>query len=95
MSASLIRSIFLIKLNPIHHFSEKKIYSRNSTVPNLYINKEIVVHRGNKLKSKYLSLWGVGFKFGEFTWNRKLAMYKRKQKKSKKKFYSWYIMQVG
>jgi len=29
----------------------------------------------------------VGFKFGEFTWNRKLALYKAKQlrKKAKKK----------
>jgi len=27
----------------------------------------------------------VGFKFGEFTWNRKIALYKAKQKKKKKK----------
>jgi ribosomal protein S19 len=27
----------------------------------------------------------IGFKFGEFTWNRKLALYKAKQLKKKKK----------
>ena len=27
----------------------------------------------------------IGFKFGEFTWNRKIALYKAKQKKKKKK----------
>jgi len=27
----------------------------------------------------------IGFKFGEFTWNRKIALYKAKQLKKKKK----------
>jgi len=29
----------------------------------------------------------IGFKFGEFTWNRKIALYKAKQLKKKKKNY--------
>ena len=27
----------------------------------------------------------IGFKFGQFTWNRKLALYKAKQLRKKKK----------
>jgi hypothetical protein len=31
----------------------------------------------------------VGFKFGEFTWKRKIALYKAKQKKKKKNNETW------
>ena len=85
LSPQVIRSVYLIKLNPMHHFSEKRIFSRGSKIPALYDGHELVIHRGNKYKVRYSNKWITGFKFGEFTWNRKIALYKAKQKKKKKK----------
>jgi len=85
LSPQVLRSVYLIKLNPMHHFSEKRIFSRGSKIPTLYNGHELVIHRGNKYKVRYSNKWIVGFKFGEFTWNRKIALYKAKQKKKKKK----------
>ena len=83
-STSVIRSLYLIKLNPIHFSSEKKVYSRSSNIPNLYKNIEVNIHYGKSFKIKIFNKWNIGFKFGEFTWNRKLALYKAKQLKKKK-----------
>lgn len=82
---NVLRSIYLISSNPIHHNSEKKVYSRGSCIPKIYEGTEIVIHKGKGYKSRYVNRWMVGFKFGEFTWNRKIALYKAKQKKKKKK----------
>lgn len=81
----ILRSLYLIKLNPIHNFSEKRLFTRSSKIPYLYCNKEVLIHRGNYFKQKRINMWNVGFNFGVFTWNRKLAIYKRKQKKKKTK----------
>ena len=85
LSPHILRSTYLIKMNPIHHSTEKKIFSRGSKIPYVYNNCEAVIHRGNKFKTYYINPWVIGFKFGEFTWNRKIALYKAKQKKKKKK----------
>lgn len=47
----------------------------------------MLVHTGRKTRAKYINSWMLGHKAGEFTWNRKPALYKAKQlrKKSKKK----------
>ena len=71
-------------MSNIHHTSEKKIFTRSSKIPKAYIGYEVIIHRGNKFKTKNINSWVVGFKFGEFTWNRKIALYKSKQKKKKK-----------
>jgi len=67
LSANVLRSVYLIKLNPIHHSSEKKVYSRGSCIPRAYNNCEIVVHRGRGFNTRYVNEWMLGFKFGEFT----------------------------
>jgi ribosomal protein S19 len=84
-SSHVLRSVYLIKVSSIHHTTEKKIFARGSRIPRAYINHEIVIHRGNKFTIRYVNPWLVGFKFGEFTWNRKIALYKAKAKKKKKK----------
>ena len=84
LSSHVFRSLYLIKLSPIHHTSEKKIFSRGSAIPHAYSRFEVVIHRGNRFRTKYVNAWMVGFKFGEFTWNRKIALYKAKQKKKEK-----------
>ena len=83
ISPQVLRSLYLIKLNPIHSFSERRIFARGSKIPRLFINKEILIYKGNSFKTKRVNQWNVGFNFGEFTWNRKLAIYKKKQQKKK------------
>lgn len=84
LSSNVIRSLYLIKLNPIHFSSEKKIFSRSSSIPAVYKNQEVLINKGKGFSAKYINTWSIGFKFGELTWNRKLALYKSKQKKKKK-----------
>ena len=54
-SPNVLRSIYLIQLNPIHHSSEKKIHARSSCIPKLYENFEVVVHRGKGYKCRYIN----------------------------------------
>lgn len=85
MGASTWRKIFLIKYNDLHHKKEKIIFDRSSTVPLMFSNSRIKIYSGSKLIERSFSRWMVGFKFGEFTWNRKVALYKAKQLRKKKK----------
>lgn len=84
-SPKIWRSLYLISSNSIHHTSEKRIYSRSSVIPNLYNGYEIIVYSGKRWHSRRANSWMVGYKFGEFTWNRRLALYKAKQLRKKKK----------
>lgn len=80
-SPNLIRSLYLNKSSPIYKVSEKKFYSRGSKISLSQVGQKVYVYNG--LRFKYLSInkWMVGFKFGEFTWNRKPAIFKVKRKK--------------
>jgi ribosomal protein S19 len=81
------RSMYLISLSSVHHTSEKRLRTRSSTLPNLFNDTDIIVHSGKRWHIKRVTPWMIGFKVGEFTWNRRLALYKAKQlrKKLKKK----------
>jgi ribosomal protein S19 len=79
------RSMYLITSNPIHSNSEKRLRTRSSTIPTTYIYSEILVHSGKRWHLKRINPWLVGFKVGEFTWNRRLALYKAKQLRKKAK----------
>lgn len=79
------RSMYLISSNSIHHTSEKRVYSRSSHIPLIYKNYEVIIYSGNRWHSRRVNSWLVGYKFGEFTWNRRLALYKAKQLRKKKK----------
>lgn len=78
--------MYLIVSNPIHANAEKRLRTRSSTIPSIYTYSEILIHSGKRWHLKKITPWLVGFKVGEFTWNRRLALYKAKQlrKKSKK-----------
>nr|QPL15906.1 ribosomal protein S19 [Strombidium sp.] len=87
-SASVWRTLYLIEYNPINKMREKKIYTRSSTIPIIYFKSEVIIYSGKRWVRKKINKWMVGHKFGEFTWNRKFALYKAKQlrkKKNKKK----------
>jgi ribosomal protein S19 len=67
LAPSLLRSVFLIKSNPIHNFSEKKVFARSSRIPNLYSNQEVLIYNGRRFKQKCINKWCKGYRFGEFT----------------------------
>lgn len=62
---------------------EKFFYNRSSIIPKIYSYFNIYIYSGKRWHTRLISRWMVGFKIGEFTWNRKLALYKSKQLKKK------------
>lgn len=86
VSASTWRQVFLINNNDLYRAKEKFVYDRNSTIPPIFKGVQVQIYSGNRFNTKNINIWMVGYKFGEFTWNRKLALYKAKQlKKNTKK----------
>jgi len=83
-SAGMWRLMHLISGNPVHHTREKKIYSRSTTLPTIFIGHEVVIHSGKRWHTRRVNQWMIGYKAGEFTWNRKYALYKAKQLRKKK-----------
>ena len=79
------KKIFLYRKYPIFKNAEKKIFSRCSIIPKIFINSGVKIYSGKSWHKRIINKWMIGFKFGEFTWNRKLALYKAKQLKKKKK----------
>jgi len=51
----------------------------------MFINSEILIYSGKRWHTRKVNSWMVGFKAGEFTWNRRLALYKAKALRKKKK----------
>ena len=79
------RKIFLFKQSFVFKASEKSINSRSSIIPKIFTGFNVKIYSGKIWHSRLINKWMVGYKFGEFTWNRKLALYKAKQLKKKKK----------
>lgn len=82
---NLWRSIYLISTNQVYHTREKRIYDRSSTIPLTFINHEILVYSGKRWHTRQINRWMIGFKAGEFTWNRRYALFKAKQLRKKSK----------
>ena len=79
------RKVFLIENNEVFRSKKKIIYDRHSTVPSIFVGSTIKIYSGTKFHTRFVNRWMVGYKFGEFSWTRKLALYKAKQLKKKKK----------
>ena len=86
-AAGTWRQIFLNQSNEVWGGQDKFIHERSSTIAPMYANTRVHIYTGRGFTIRWVYPWMVGFKFGEFTWNRKLALYKAKQlrKKAKKK----------
>ena len=78
------RSIYLISTNQVYHTREKKIFMRGTVIPLTFLNYEILIYSGKKWHRRKINQWMIGFKAGEFTWNRRYALYKAKQLRKKK-----------
>lgn len=81
----LIKKLFLYKSRPIIKKSKKMIFSRSSIIPVFFIGYNVFIYNGKKWKTHFILKWSQGYKFGELTWNKKIAFYKAKQLKKKKK----------
>lgn len=79
----IFKKVYLFKKSFVFKFAEKFIYNRSNCVPKAYIGLNVFIYNGKKWHVRAINKWMVGFKFGEFTWNRKIALYKAKQLKKK------------
>lgn len=84
-SPKIWRLMYLVASSSVHHVSKKKVFARGSTIPTIFKGHEALIHSGKKFSIRKINAWIIGFKFGEFTWNRRVAIYKAKQKRKKKK----------
>lgn len=84
-SANIWKKIYLFKRSFVFKTSEKFFYNRSSIIPKIYSYFNIFIYSGKRWHTRFVNRWMTGFKFGEFTWNRKLALYKAKQLRKKKK----------
>lgn len=78
------RKIFLSQQSIVFKSQEKFIYQRSSVIPKTFINDEVSIYSGKKWIKRIINRWMIGFRFGEFTWNKKIALYKAKQLRKKK-----------
>lgn len=79
------RQIFLHLSSEVIEEQDKFVHERSSTITPLLSQSRLKIHMGRGYISRNLSPYMIGFKFGEFTWNRKIALYKAKQLRKKKK----------
>ena len=63
----------------------KKLYTRNSFISPLFMDREFEVHNGKTFTRHKVSVLSIGHKFGEFSLTRKKFVYKKKLKKRNKK----------
>jgi ribosomal protein S19 len=83
-SEDVWRKVFMSHKSVVFKNKEKKIIQRSSTIPYTFLGNDIKIYTGKKWIKKRINRWIVGFKFGEFTWNKKIALYKAKQLRKKK-----------
>ena len=74
------RIIFLIKTSLIYNKTKKYIWTRGSVIPLTFWLHEIIIYTGYKWLVRRVTFWHIGFKFGEFTVNRKYSFPKKKKK---------------
>lgn len=79
------RQIFLHLSSEVIEEQDKFVHERSSTITPLLSQSRLKIHMGRGYIARNLSPYMIGFKFGEFTWNRKIALYKAKQLRKKKK----------
>ena len=83
--ASTWRKVFLLTDNELFHAKTKRIYDRHSVISAAFVGSKVHIYSGCRFHIRYVNRWMIGFKFGEFSWTRKLALYKAKQLRKKKK----------
>jgi ribosomal protein S19 len=79
------RQIFLHLSSQVIEEQDKFIHDRASSISPILIASRLKITMGRGYIPRQITPYMVGFKFGELTWNRKIALYKAKQLRKKKK----------
>lgn len=69
--------------NSLHNSKKRYIKSKASRITPILTKKVIYIHGGKLFHKRLINRWMVGYRFGEFVWTRKVAIYKVKQQKKK------------
>ena len=85
VAPSTWRKLFLVLDNEVFTKRKKIIFDRGSTIPAPFVGSKILIYAGSRFHTRTINRWMVGYKFGEFSWTRKLALYKAKQLRKKKR----------
>lgn len=83
-ATAIWRKSFIFHTKSYFKGGEKFIYNRSSCIPYIFRGTRVFVYNGKKWVLRRINKWRVGFKFGELTWNRRIAVYKAKQIRKKK-----------
>jgi small subunit ribosomal protein S19 len=83
--SSIWRKIFFLKSKIFHEVSNPFYSTRSSVIPKSFSDQTLKIYNGKTWIKCKIKKWMIGYKFGEFTWNRKVAIYKKKQLKKKNK----------
>jgi small subunit ribosomal protein S19 len=84
MSRSKWKGAFC-KLNSLKFKVKKnlKIWSRSSSIPFFLLGKIVFVYNGKDFKKIFITREKIGYKFGEFSFTRKLGLRKKIKKSIK------------
>ena len=65
---------------------KRKVWSRSSVVPHIFIRRPLFIHSGKSFKKIYITKEKIGYKCGEFCLSRafKKKMHSKKLKKKNK-----------
>lgn len=85
MHPTTCRKLFLICQSVVYKNKPKRVKDRSSFIPWVFLRMMVHIYNGRRFTKKRVRSWLVGYRFGEFTWNRKMAVYKAKQKRKKAK----------
>lgn len=88
MSRSVWKVPFVSRLFFSNFLAKKKnfnVWQRSSKIPSSFVNKRIRIHNGIWLLSLNVKPNMVGYKFGEFSFSKRMGKIIHFQNKSKKK----------
>jgi ribosomal protein S19 len=78
VDGSIYKNIFLSKFK---FYKILKIFSRKSTIPQIFSKKNIQLYKGNIFTKINFTKYNVGYKIGEFNITRKPFSFPKKKKK--------------
>ena len=84
ISKSIISRVIKESCGTLLRKKKSIIFNKKSTIPNSLKDNIFFIHKGFKFRELKISLYHIGFKFGEFCLTRKPHFFKKKIKKSKK-----------
>lgn len=86
ISKSILSRIFKESVGIILKKKKSIIFNKKSIIPLSLKDNIFFIHKGFKYRELKVSLYHIGFKFGEFILTRKPHFFRKKSKKASKLF---------